>query len=269
MTTTLNIFASESVRTTRASDAVLASLPLSYAPAADSRAGGVAVVDGSGGWPAAVVQALHNGAAGVIVVQPGPEDLGGLRALAADHGVVVVDSTWASNPVLAAASEALHAAIGQQSRLECRIVVRVGTDLDRALLDQLSLLRALLGPVVDLEILQRSEHGYVGEGRANGVAVDLSVVCTNATPEHATVRLLTSDGSIEVEIPSGETARPAHLTIISPSGAQIAPTLYESGHRATWRRLHRLITGGEPANDLDGLETDIATAAPHQQRDRN
>ena len=107
------------------------------------------------------------------------------------------------------------------------------------------------------------------KARANGVAVDLSVVCTNATPEHATVRLLTSDGSIEVEIPNGETAQPAHLTITSPSGAQIAPTLYESGHRATWRRLHRLITGGEPANDLDGLETDIATAAPHQQHDRN
>ena len=84
MTATLNIFASESVRTTRASDAVLASLPLSYTPAADSRAGGVAVVDGSGGWPAAAVQALQNGAAGVIVVQPGPEDLGELRGLAAD-----------------------------------------------------------------------------------------------------------------------------------------------------------------------------------------
>ena len=187
-----------------------------------------------------------------------------MAGLAADHGVVVIDSTWASNPVLAAASEALHTAIGPQSRLECRIVVRVGTDLDRALLDQLSLLRALLGPVVDLEILQRSEHGYVGEARANGVAVDLSVVCTNATPEHVTVRLLTSDGSIEVEIPSGETARPAHLTITSPSGAQIAPTLYESGHRATWRRLHRLITGGEPANDLDGPRDRHRHRGPHE-----
>jgi hypothetical protein len=269
MTTVLNIFASEAVRATHASDAVLASLPLSYAPAADAGAGGVTVVDGSGRWPAATVQALQAGAVGVIVVQPGPAGLDELRAFAANPGVVVIDSTWASNPVVAAAGQALDAAIGQHSRVECRIVVRAGTDLDRALLDQLSLLRALVGPVVDLEILHRSEHGYVGEARANGAAVDLSVVCTSASPESATVRLLTSDGSIEVDIPSGETARPAHLTITNPSGAQITPTLYESGHRATWRRLHRLITSGEPADDLDGLEADIATAAQQQHHARN
>ena len=269
MTATLNIIAPESVRTTRASDAVLASLPLSYTPAADSGAGAVAVVDGSGRWSAAVVQALQDGAAGVIVVQPGAEDVGELRAVAADHhGVVVIDSTWASNPVVAEVRQALQAAIGQHSRLECRIVVRVGTDLDRALLDQLTLLRALVGPVTDLEILHWSEHGYVGESRADGLAVNFSVVCTNATPEAAKVRLLTSVGSIEVEIPSGETARPAHLIVTSPSGAKIAPTLYESGHRATWRRLHRLITSSEPADDLDDLEADIATAAPHQHHDR-
>ena len=114
-----------------ASDAVLASLPLSYTPAADVRRRSVAVVDGSGRWSAAVVQALQRGAAGVIVVQPGPEDVGELRAVAPiSHGVVVVDSTWASNPVVAAAGKLVQAAIGQHSRLECRIVVRVGTDLD-------------------------------------------------------------------------------------------------------------------------------------------
>lgn len=259
MTTTLSIFASEAVRATRATDAVLASLPLSYTPAADAGASAVIVVDGSGRWTAAAADALQDGAAGVIVVQPGPDDVGELRTLGAEHRVVVIDSTWASNPVVQEAGEAFRAAIGQRSRLECRTVVRVGTDLDQSLLDQLSLLRALVGPVVDLEILYRSEAGYVGEARANGSAVDLSVVCTNATPESATVRLLTADGSVEVEIPNGETAQPAYLTITSPSGAHIAPTLYESGHRSTWRRLHRLITSDEPSADLDGVEADIAT----------
>ena len=148
-------------------------------------------------------------------------------------------------------------------------MVRVGTDLDRALLDQLSLLRALVGPVTALEILHWSEHGYVGEATrrrpCGGLQCGLHQRHARSTPK---VRLLTSVGSIEVEIPNGETARPAHLTVTSPSGAKIAPTLYESGHRATWRRLHRLITSSEPADDLDGLEADIATAAPHQQHDR-
>jgi hypothetical protein len=261
MTTPLSVFASEAVRATRATDAVLASLPLSFTPAVDAGAGAVIVVDGSGRWPAAAVRALQDGANGVIVVQPGPDDLAMVRDLAAEKGVVVIDSTWASNPVVQEAGEAFRAAIGLRSRLECRTVVRQGTDLDRALLDQLSLLRALVGPGADLEILHRSKTGYAAEARANGSAVDLSVVCTNAAPEHSKVRLLTSDGSIEVEIPSGETARPANLTITSSTGAQIAPTLYESGHRATWRRLHQLITSGEPSTDLDGLEADIATVA--------
>ena len=155
MTATLNIFASESVRTTasqrRCARLVAAVLHTrGRLPRRRCRRGRrfrTLARRRRSGPP--------DGAAGVIVVQPGPEDLGGLRALAADHGVVVIDSTWASNPVLAAASQALHAAIGPHSRLECRIVVRVGTDLDRALLDQLSLLRALVGPVTDLEILHR------------------------------------------------------------------------------------------------------------------
>ena len=260
MTAPLNVFASAPIRAARGSDAVLASLPLSYTPVPDGGAGGVTVVDGAGRWPAEVVQALEGGADGVIVVQPGPEDVAGLRDRAASRGVVVVDSTWASNPVVAAAGQAVRAAAGPHSRVECRIVVRVGADLSRSLLDQISLLRALVGPVSDLEILHQSEHGYAGEARAGGARVDFSMVCTNATPEHAKVRLLTSDGSIEVEIPNGETARPANLTVTGPSGALMAPTLYESGHRATWRRLHRLITGGESADDLVDLEADIATS---------
>ena len=264
MTDTLKIFAAEPVRTGRATDAVLASLPLSYAPAADGTRSDVAVVEGTGHWPAAVVEALQRGAAGIIVVQPGPAGVDELRALDAGHGLVIVDSPWASNPVVNAASQELRAALGPRSRLECRIVVGVGTDLDRSLLDQLSLVRVLVGPASDLAILYRSEHGYVGEARAGGIAVDLSVVCTNAVQKHARVRLLTGDGSVDLDIPSGETARPARLTVTGPHGAVLAPTLYESGHRSTWRRLHRLISNGEPADDLDGLEADIATVAKHQ-----
>ena len=131
MTARSTIFASESVRATRASDAVLASLPLSYTPAATPAPVVSPWSTGPDAGPAAAVQALQDGAAGVIVVQPGPEDLAELRAVARRcHGVVVIDSTWASNPVVAAAGQALQAAIGQHSRLECRIVVRVGTDLD-------------------------------------------------------------------------------------------------------------------------------------------
>jgi len=90
--------------------------------------------------------------------------------------------------------------------------------------------------------------------------VDLSAICSNAVSEHATVRLLTPDGSVEVEIPNGDTARPGQLRITDAGGTRLAPTLYESGHRATWRRLHRLLATGQPSVDVDELAADIATA---------
>ena len=261
MTTAMPVFASDQVRHAVGTDAVLSSLPLSYAATDDPVPGGVVVVDGSGDWPAATLTALRAGAAGVIVVHPGVAELAELRAALNGNTAVVIDSPWASSPVVDAAAQALRSAVADGSRLECRIVVAVGADLDRVLLDQLSLVRALIGPITDLEILHRSERGFVGEARTALAAVSVGVICSNAGPEHAAVRLLTHDGSVEVDIPSSESARPGHLRITDPSGMQLAPTLYESGHRATWRRLHRAITTGDRPTDLDGLEADIRTAS--------
>jgi hypothetical protein len=258
MTRPLAIHVTEDVRDRHSTDAVLASLPLSFTPSAAPVEGGITVVDGSQDWPVATARALAAGAAGVIVAHPRPVDLGELRA-GAKSGVVVVDSTWASNPVVPSAASAFRAVDGY--RLECGIVVAVGSSLSSGLLDQLSLVRALVGPAVELRILHQSEHGYFGEAQSGELAVDLRVVCTDALPEHARVRLLTGDGSVEVEIPGGETARPARLTVTGPQGAVLAPTLYESGHRATWRRLHQLITVGGQNTDLDDLDADIVTAS--------
>lgn len=261
MTRPLPVFAGPGVRDRHQTDAILTSLPLSYAAAPAETVGGVVVVDGPGDWPQAASQALRAGAAGVIVVEPEARPLAELRRTAADHGLVVVDSPWAANPVLEAAAAAFRATATAGPRLECRITVGVGGALPRTLLGQLGLVRALLGPVTQLRVQHRSEHGYVGEARSGGTAVDLSVVCTDAVPAQARARLLTGDGSVDLTIPSGETAQPARLTVTGPQGAVLAPTRYESGHRATWRRMHALLASGGSAPDLADLEADIRTAA--------
>lgn len=61
--------------------------------------------------------------------------------------------------------------------------------------------------------------------------------------------------------PDGMTAQPALLTVTDTDGARSAPTLYESGHPASWRRLHRPLTTGGQATDLADFEVDIATAS--------
>jgi len=195
------------------------------------------------------------------VTAPEPAGLSPLRSPDIAGGLVVIDSTWASNPIVASAGPAFRSAATAGRRLECRVRVNVGRCLPAVLLDQLSLVRALLAPAEELRILHRSEHGFAGEALAAGVAVDLSATRTNAVPQRADARLLTADGSVHVLIPDGATAEPGLLTVTGPQGALLAPTIYESGHRAAWRRLHHLLTTGGHATDLDDLEADIATAS--------
>lgn len=256
--TALPIFASGDVRTAWATDSVLASLPVSYCPS-PTLAGSVAVVGGTAGWPIAVAAAIENGSTGVLVVAPEPADLTRLRDL--DHRCpIVIDSVWASNPVIPAAAAAIRSS-SSGSRLECRVFVGSKRPLDAVLVDQLSLVRAVLSPATGLRMLHRSDSGYTAEADTTTLAVDLTAVRTDALPAHALLRLITADGSVEVQIPDGHTARPALITVTGPAGATLSPTVYETGHRATWRRLHRLLTDHESSHDIDDLEADIRTAS--------
>ena len=226
MTRPTAVYASAQVRSEAATDAVLASLPLSYAPGrSDGHA--LTIVTGSIGWPATVAEAFDAGAMAVIVVWPQPADLGALRGR---RGIVVLDSRWAPNPVMRS-----------------------------ALLDQLTLVRALIGAVTDVRILTRSSHGFAAEGLAAGHPVDFELVCTGAVPESARVRLLTQDGSVDLVVPHSGIAQPARLMITSPDGALQSPTLYESGHRASWRRVPDLLANPSAARDLEDFASDQET----------
>ena len=254
----LPIFASEDVRTGWTTDRVLASLPLSYRPSTTT-ASSVAVVGGADGWPEAVASAIRDGAAGVLLIAPEPADLSPLHDLES-RCPVVIDSAWASNPVITAAAAAVRSATSG-SRLECRVFVGSERPPAAVLLDQLSLVRAVVSPATELRLLHRSDHGYVAEAETATLPVHLTAVRTNALPEQALLRLLTADGGIEVEIPGGDTARPGLLRVTGPAGTTLAPTLYETGHRASWRRLHRLLADHESSHDIDDLEADIRTAS--------
>ena len=135
-----------------------------------------------------------------------------METLQARAALVALDTRWATNPVVASASTAFTTALPHGSRIECQVHLPVGSPIETAMLDQLVLLRVLVGPVTDLRVLTRSSNGYEAEGRAAGHPVDLSLVCTDADLESASVRLLTTDGSVKLTIPSGLTAQPARLT---------------------------------------------------------
>src|SRR6059058_1084453 len=98
----------------------LATLPLSFPNPAD-----VTIVDGSSDWPAEVRRAVGSGAGAIVIVHPRPAEFADLLALES-RAPVVVDSPWASNPVIDTARHAFDGAAGNS--LECRAILPPGTD---------------------------------------------------------------------------------------------------------------------------------------------
>lgn len=238
------------------STSTLATLPLSFPDPA-----GVVFVAGGPGWPAEVARAMHSDPVGVVLVHPTPADFSDLLSTAPST-IVVVDSPWASNPAIGLASQAFRAAATDRSRVECRVIMEPGGDFTTALLDQLVLIRAALGPVTKLQVQHVSAHVLYAEGLTEtSVAIDLGVVRTSAVPASATLRLLTADGSVELQLPSGDTAQPARLITVGPDGAVLAPTQYETGLRSSLRRLRELHAAGSADGlaDLRRLQADVET----------
>ncbi|NQX26487.1 hypothetical protein HQQ81_03875 [Microbacteriaceae bacterium VKM Ac-2854] len=237
--------------------AVIASLPVSLAPADENTAGAAELVAiaGSAGWSGRAAEALAAGAHGVLVIEPVAEDVAAL------DGLVVLDRTFASNPGLSAALPAIEA-IDDGALLEARVVVPVGADLDAALLGQLALVRAAGSPVAMARILARSAAGYTVRGELeSGRSVLLTAVASDARPAAASLRLLGATSAVEVEIPAPVAARPLRATVTTAEGATLLPTQYETAHRASWRRLRDLLASGSPAADLDAFAADAALAA--------
>jgi hypothetical protein len=234
----------------------LATLPLSFPDPT-----GVVFVDGDPNWPAELVRAMRSGPAGIVLVNPRPVDFADL--LTTDPStIVVVDPRWASNPVTGLAAQAFRAAAADRSRVECRVIMEPGSDFATALLDQLTLIRAVLGPVTGVRVRHLSDRALLAEGLTGlSAAVDFSIVRTTALPASASLRLLTSDGSVELTIPSGDTAQPARLITVGPEGAVLTPTQYETGQRSSLRRLRELQATGSADGlaDLRRLHADVVT----------
>jgi hypothetical protein len=245
---------------------VLSSLPLSYAAADHDAAPRVAVVAGTLGWPVAVQRALQEGSVAAIVVHPEPANLG---ATLATPGLVLVDSIWAGNPAVSAASGHFRAAAADAQLLECRVISGPNRSLRANLVDLAALVRELIGPLHGVSLLHHDHNGCFAVAGAGDLSVGLGVVRCTAVAPQASVRVLTNDGGVELSLPDPSTARPAEVVITNGDGSRLLPTVWESGHRAAWRRLQALLTSGETAMDLRFLEEDqlaVATALRHLDR---
>ena len=222
------------------------------------------------GWLDTLAAAIRSGIAGALVARPvaGPpaDDIRAVAGAAADAGTtVIVQTAWASNPAVqqlaAAAAEKVPAV-----RLIDSLVQVAGDPAGQwadVLLDHLSLLRAMSGPLDSVHFAAHGANGYTVNGGTQATAVTLSAV--RSTPRQPAVRMAAYGATAEAHlvVPAGDTAAPAAAWIVDQAAGTVQPTRYESGARASWRRLYGAAAerSGEPAPDLLDLADDAEFVA--------
>ena len=230
----------------------VASLPESFGPAASDNQADVQVISGQPGWTAHAVEAVTAGARGVVVVNPAVENTGSLQAAAQQtRAAVVLDQRWASNPAVPGAEDAVRSMAGRAALLDTVATASVGTDPGELFADHLAAVVRIAGPLTNLRPLSRVPRGYTATAvLTNGAPVALQGVVSNARPAALDFRLLTDDGGVSVTLPEPVAAWPATVKVTGPQGELLLPTIYESAHRATWRRLKEHLDAGSNSPDL-------------------
>jgi hypothetical protein len=255
MTTPLRVQASPDAEQTGTVGAVVASLPVSFAPAG----GGpdVVALAGTAGWTASAFEAVRSGVRGVVVVDPVAEDPAALAAAAAEAGTaVVLDQEWAGNPVLAesqaAVRNAISDALADAVLLDSVAWGAPGTDPEALLMRHLGAVLACGVELEGLRVIQRNANGYTVIGSLPGGApAALQGITTSSLPATATVSVLTSSGRADITLPDASAGWPAQVRSVTSAGAATFPTIYESAHRHSWRRLRAAIDSGATGTDLE------------------
>ncbi|MEV4951252.1 hypothetical protein [Paenarthrobacter nitroguajacolicus] len=260
MRTTFDVRADNGAAQTGAIASVIASLPISLAPGhADTAA--LQGVTGTTGWAHRAAERITKGAVGVAVIAPEPGDTQSLESLAASASVpVVLGFRWASNPAVPQAAEVFKQAAPDSALIEVTAYIRGSIPIEQIRAELLVLAERLLGPLKDVRTLRNNKNGFAVAATLPGSGAPLTIasIVSNALDNDVRIRMLTKNGCVDLWIPAPDTARPATLKITGPDGALISPTIYESSHRATWKRLAALAANSSTASDLAEFRTAIA-----------
>jgi hypothetical protein len=234
---------------------VIATLPISLKSTELGLPADLYMVHGGPGWLERTAESLLYELRGLLIVQPTPV----LASRVPDVSTVpvVVDYRFAGNPAMASAAEAF---VGwpTDAMIEVAATDHDAATLGTTLVDQLATLRRLGQPVADLHRLTWNDSGYyLRASSIMGPPVLLSAHVSSGVRPSLRVRGLAADTAVELTLPDSDTARPAVLVRTTPSGATTLPTLWETSHRAAWRRLHDAASGGRLTNDLVDLRADL------------
>jgi hypothetical protein len=220
----------------------------------------VHIVGGDPGWTERARSLIQKGARAVLVGDPVAEDPGALRAGAEDAGAsVLLAPAGADDPGIAQTRERLAAADGKL--LECRLVASPSTSRSATVVAMLGVVSNVDSPLQELDTTWGDENGFHATGRLeSGRDVVLALDASDAVRPVARVRLISSAGVVEADIPMTERSRPALVRDISALGEWHAESAYVSSSRAVLARLHATATGTHDVSDLEQFERRLPVA---------
>jgi hypothetical protein len=238
---------------------VLMSLPLSL-ERSSSVAGAVAAIQGTRSWPASATRALAAGAIGIVINDPDPVPDSEIEPLRAMRQPVLLDQPYVSDP----ATELVRARWGELGTrtllVESTLQAPVRSDPSSVLLHHAALVRAVVGSITSPTLLTISRYGYTAKAvLPPGAAVILTGTLTDAGLPRAEIHLLAAPHRLSAVIYPSSTARPATVSMVDAEGEVVLPSLYENGHRATWRRMLSCLADATVDDDLDDFVAHLAT----------
>jgi hypothetical protein len=212
----------------------------------------VAVIDGSHpNWPEALDRTLRRHPRGVVLANAHQADPDAVAAAADDAGTaaipVAVGSPYLADPAFRAALPQLRTDRATSSLYASTIKWMAdegGRNLSAALLDQLAMVDAIVGPLDRLERSHRTASAYLAFGVGGDLAVSLLGASSINRAGHLELSLVGADQRWSVEFDASAISRPALITRYDDSGALTSDPLFEGGRRATWRELHAAILNG-------------------------
>lgn len=230
----------------------LASLPVSYVPAAQDTVPHVMLVSGEGEWAQRSADAIGKGCRAIIVTDPGmaaADSIAALADLAERSGVVIeLAERYAGDATLQHHRHDLAQHLLAASTIIVTQIGPFGTPAAAAL-DMVRTLRAL-GQAPVITSLWTIGQSVAIRGTTGAMLVEgLATAGSAATGQR--VQALGFSRTLRLTLPGDGDACPADIRIANMKGERKLPGLYESADRAAWRRVLAALASGR--SDVTGL----------------
>ena len=214
-------------------------------------------------WLDRVRRAVDAGTKGILLATPTAADPAQVRTLATGGLVVAVDMRFAPDPSWAGAVSEIIVDARNASLIDSVVTVEDATEssLFAGLVEQVALVRSLLGSFDHLGCIHRTARQHALVGHSGGAAVSLTAVASQTLGSTLRMDVVSVARRWQARFNNTALARPTEIVLYDGNGALSRPLVYTSGRRSTWMQLHAAITQqASIPYSLEDLATDLEIA---------